>query len=59
MTRPGGARYAPDPRRRRLYNRLYAQYRVLHDGFGGVSRSREMAGVMKELLSIKASGAIQ
>jgi L-ribulokinase len=57
MTRLGRARYRPDARRRRTYNRLYAQYCVLHDGFGGVSRSRQLAGVMKALMAIKESAA--
>jgi L-ribulokinase len=57
MARLGARRYRPDPRRRRTYERLYAQYRVLHDGFGGVSRDRGLARVMKELLSIKAAAA--
>ena len=55
MTRLGKAVYRPDPRRRRLYNRLYAQYRTLHDGFGGVRKDADVSGVMKELLAIKAS----
>jgi L-ribulokinase len=57
MTRLGPRRYRPDPRRRRTYQRLYAQYRVLHDGFGGVARDRALARVMKELLSIKSAAA--
>jgi L-ribulokinase len=57
MTRLGPRRYKPDPRRRRVYERLYAQYRVLHDGFGGVSRDRSLAPVMKELLAIKSRNA--
>jgi L-ribulokinase len=48
--------YRPDPRRRRIYDRLYAQYRVLHDSFGGVRRSSDLSGVMKELLDISAGG---
>jgi L-ribulokinase len=48
--------YRPDPRRRRVYDRLYAQYRILHDSFGGVRRSSDLSGVMKELLDISAGG---
>jgi len=47
--------YRPHPRRRRTYNRLYAQYRILHDSFGGVTRSSDLSGVMKELLAIRAA----
>jgi len=54
MTHLKNASYRPDPRRRRVYNRLYAQYRTLHDGFGGVSTRTDMASVMKELLAIQA-----
>jgi L-ribulokinase len=46
--------YRPDPRRRRTYDRLYAQYRILHDGFGGVRRKSDVSRVMKELLDIRA-----
>ena len=53
MTRLKAVAYRPDPRRRRTYNRLYAQYRALHDGFGGVRRRADFSGVMKELLDIK------
>jgi L-ribulokinase len=48
--------YAPDPGRRRIYNRIYRQYCALHDGFGGVRRNMDLSGVMKELLSIRAQG---
>ena len=56
MTRLGRASYRPDPRRRKTYNRLYAQYRTLHDGFGGVRRRADLSRVMKELLDIRAEG---
>ncbi len=46
--------YRPDPRRRRIYDSLYAQYRILHDGFGGVRRDAGLSRVMKDLLEIKA-----
>jgi L-ribulokinase len=49
--------YRPDPGRRRTYGRLYRQYMILHDGFGGVRRSAGLAGVMKELLAISAESA--
>jgi L-ribulokinase len=46
--------YRPDPRRRRVYNRIYRQYCTLHDGFGGVSRRTDLSGVMEELMAIRA-----
>ncbi|HEY5228735.1 MAG TPA: ribulokinase, partial [Opitutaceae bacterium] len=46
--------YRPDPGRRRTYERLFRQYAVLHDGFGGVRKSAGLSGVMKELLAISA-----
>ncbi len=46
--------YRPDPRRRKTYNRLYEQYRILHDGFGGVRKDVDLSRVMKELLELKA-----
>jgi L-ribulokinase len=46
--------YKPDKRRRKVYDRLYAQYRVLHDGFGGVRRDSDLSQVMKELLAIRS-----
>jgi L-ribulokinase len=54
MTRLGRVSYRPDARRRRTYNRLYAQYRVLHDSFGGVRKRADLSGVMKELLEIRS-----
>ena len=54
MTRLRKGAYRPDPRRKRTYDRLYAQYRMLHDGFGGVRKSTNLSHVMKELLDIRA-----
>jgi L-ribulokinase len=56
MTRLGKTSYKPHPGRRRIYNRLYAQYRLLHDGFGGVRRKTDLSRVMKDLLDIRAGG---
>jgi L-ribulokinase len=56
MVRIRSKSYKPDPRRRKVYNRLYAQYRVLHDSFGGVRRGADLSGVMKELLDISTGG---
>jgi len=46
--------YRPHAGRRRAYDRLYRQYSILHDGFGGVRAGDAVAGVMKELLTIQA-----
>jgi len=54
MTRVKKASYRPGARSRKVYNRLYAQYRALHDGFGGVRKSTDLSKVMKELLAIQA-----
>lgn len=45
-------RFTPDRRNAALYARLYPLYRSLHDAFG-VSGSRDLSGVMKELLKIR------
>jgi L-ribulokinase len=34
MIRPADRVYIPDPERHELYNRLYAEYKILHDYFG-------------------------
>jgi len=54
MTRLRKVSYKPDARRKKVYDKLYAQYRVLHDGFGGVTRKTDLSGVMKALLDIRA-----
>jgi L-ribulokinase len=56
MARIRKVSYRPDRRRRAIYNRLYAQYRVLHDAFGGVKKDADLSQVMKELLDIRAEG---
>jgi L-ribulokinase len=56
MVRIRKTSHRPDPRRRRVYNRLYALYRLLHDGFGGVRKDTDLSQVMKELLDIRAAG---
>jgi L-ribulokinase len=53
MTRLKKVGFRPDARSRKVYNRLYAQYRTLHDGFGGVRRNTDLTRVMKELLAIR------
>ncbi len=41
------------PENEAVYNRLYALYRQMHDAFGGVNRSADLSGVMKELIRIR------
>jgi L-ribulokinase len=54
MTRVKATRYDPDPAAHDVYNRLYAIYRELHDGFGGVTaHAPGLGGVMKRLLAIR------
>jgi L-ribulokinase len=55
MTRLGRKSYRPDPARRRAYDRLYGEYRTLHDSFGGVRRGADLSRVMKALLDSRAS----
>jgi len=45
--------FKPDKERRRVYSELYALYSQLHDAFGLPDWSGGLAGVMKDLLSIK------
>jgi L-ribulokinase len=54
MTSVREKRFTPDPAAHAVYNRLYAIYRELHDEFGGV-RNADLAGVMKQLLTIRSS----
>ncbi len=44
---------APNPQSRAIYNRLYAQYKLIHDAFGLRGASENLSGVMKELLLIR------
>ena len=45
--------YTPDAANQRVYERLYALYRQLHDAFGGVTRSADLSGVMQDLGHLK------
>ena len=47
--------YKPISQNHKVYQRLYALYKKLHDAFGLQSYSGSLAGVMKELLEIKES----
>ncbi|QXD25242.1 ribulokinase [Opitutia bacterium ISCC 51] len=44
--------YKPNPEAQAVYNDLFAEYKKLHDAFGGVGGSN-LGGVMKRLLEIK------
>ena len=45
--------YQPFAENRAVYDELYALYRELHDGFGGLTKSADLSHVMKRLLDIK------
>ena len=47
--------YTPNPENQAVYDRLYALYRQLHDAFGGVNKSADLSGVMKQLLDTKGA----
>jgi len=49
------ATYKPIPENNRVYQKLYALYKQLHDAFGLPDCSGKLANVMKELLDIKDS----
>lgn len=55
MTRVQPRSYRPIVANRKVYDRLYRVYRELHDAFGGLTRSSDLSGVMKELLAVKAA----
>lgn len=45
--------YVPNPDAVRIYNRLYALYKDVHDSFGTRGLNPEMTHVMKELINIR------
>lgn len=47
--------YHPIEAHHRVYDRLYALYRQLHDAFGGVHRAADLSQVMKQLIAIKSA----
>jgi L-ribulokinase len=58
MTTLEQKRFAPDLRAQAVYNDLYAIYRDLHDGFGGVPGTAPVFGsLMKRLLAIREHAA--
>jgi L-ribulokinase len=53
MTSLKPKRYKPNAARQKVYENLYALYREVHDAFGGVKKTADLSGVMKELIRIK------
>ena len=53
MTSLKPVKYIPNPKAKAVYDELYAIYRLMHDGFGGVNRLVDMSGIMKDLIAIK------
>ncbi len=53
MTSLMAKHYEPVQENRKVYDRLYALYRDLHDSFGGVTKSADLSRVMKSLIEIK------
>ncbi len=46
-------RFVPQPESARIYDRLYAHYKRLHDSFGTRDRSESLFSTMKELLELR------
>lgn len=53
MTGTLDRKFIPNPDSQRIYDRLYTQYRRLHDTFGTKQSQENLFSVMKELLSIR------
>jgi L-ribulokinase len=53
MTKLKPASFSTDSARQKAYNELYRIYRQLHDAFGGVNKSADLSGVMKDLIALK------
>jgi L-ribulokinase len=49
--------FSPEPENHRIYDRLYALYRALHDAFGGMSSTADLTRVMRELIEIRQAQA--
>ena len=47
--------YRPIAANRKVYDELYGLYRQVHDAFGGLNKSADLSGVMKDLLAIKTA----
>jgi L-ribulokinase len=57
MTSHGARRFVPDQDARGVYDQLYAIYRELHDGFGGIAASPDLGSMMKRLLDLRERAA--
>jgi L-ribulokinase len=53
MTRLAAVSYRPIAANRKIYDRLYALYRQLHDAFGGRNPTADLGRVMKELMKLR------
>jgi L-ribulokinase len=53
MTAVKPRQYKPITANRKIYDKLHALYRRLHDAFGNVDKAADLTCVMKELLAIK------
>jgi L-ribulokinase len=51
--------YRPIPKNQAVYDRMFTLYCQIHDAFGGVCKSADLSGVMKELIQIKTQSHIQ
>jgi len=53
MTSLKDVAYVPNAENKKIYDPLYRLYLLVHDAFGGVTKSADLSGVMKELIAIK------
>jgi L-ribulokinase len=53
MTSLRHIQYIPNPENKAIYDELYAVYRRLHDAFGGLNKTADLSGVMKDLIRIR------
>ena len=53
MARMDAKTYAPLPENQKMYDRLFALYKCLHDSFGVQGHQDSLFDVMKELLAIR------
>jgi len=53
MTAVRDTKYVPEPASRAVYERLYANYKMLHDAFGARDYAESLYNVMKDLLAIR------
>jgi L-ribulokinase len=51
--------YRPIPKNQAVYDRMFTLYCQVHDAFGGVCKSADLSGIMKELIQIKTQSHIQ